>query len=236
MTTQGGYVRGAFVVFDPGGYGQNDNSKRRVIPFRFNPESLSRSLTVEQAQGGQGTEGARTSGSKGEQGSDASSGTLKQTFSVLIRFDFVDREEAHGRTESNAESDALGVLPELCALEDLLYPAPSDTADNSDGSEAVAARGPRPTVLLVWGVERVYPVKITAMTINETMHNSELNPIRAEVEVSLEVASEADARDSKAFHDALQFGHAQRRKLARRFQDTTAMQNTKIPDFSRGGQ
>lgn len=236
MTTQGGYVRGVFVVFDPGGYGANDDSKRRVIPFRFNPESLSRSLTIEQGQGGQGTEGARASGTTGEQGSDASSGTLKQTFSVLIRFDFVDREEAHDRSGRDAERDALGILPELCALEDLLYPAHSDTADNSDGSEAVAARGPRPTVLLVWGVERVFPVKITGMTINETMHNAQLNPTRAEVEVSLEVASEADARDSRAFSDALQFGHEQRRKLARRFSDTAAMQNTKIPDISRSGR
>ncbi|NPC79104.1 hypothetical protein HPC49_12750, partial [Pyxidicoccus fallax] len=161
-----------------------------------------------------------------------------ESFQLNLRMDFADREEARGRAgqQSDAEADALGILPELCALEELLYPAPSDTNDNSDGSEPVAPRGPRPTVLLVWGVERVFPVKVTAMAINETLHNPQLNPVRAEVNVSLEVASEADARDSQAFSDALDFGHRQRRRLARRFYDTAASQGTRIPDLTGGGR
>ncbi|NMO21855.1 hypothetical protein, partial [Pyxidicoccus fallax] len=65
MSLQTGYVRGAFVVFAPGGYRSNDESKRRVIPFRFNPEGLSRNLTIEQAQGGQGVEAPRGGGGGG---------------------------------------------------------------------------------------------------------------------------------------------------------------------------
>ena len=40
------YLRGAFIAYESGGY----PDKKRVIPFRFNPESLSRSLSVEQGQ------------------------------------------------------------------------------------------------------------------------------------------------------------------------------------------
>ena len=49
-----GYLRGALIAYDPGGY----PGKRRVIPFRFNPESLTRTVTVEGGQHPGGVEGA----------------------------------------------------------------------------------------------------------------------------------------------------------------------------------
>ena len=45
------YLRGAFIAYEPGGY----PDRRRVIPFRFNPESISRSLKVDSGQTGAGT-------------------------------------------------------------------------------------------------------------------------------------------------------------------------------------
>ena len=42
------YLRGAFIAYEPGGY----PDRKRVIPFRFNPESLSRQLSIEQGAGG----------------------------------------------------------------------------------------------------------------------------------------------------------------------------------------
>jgi hypothetical protein len=217
------FLRGAFIAFDPGGY-QGPADKKRVIPFRFNPESLARSLSVEQAQGGRGTEGVpNAGGGSGEQSADAASGTLKETFTVLVRLDFFDRHEVAADIDQT-----LGILPEVAALEDLLYPAESDTQANSDGGEPVQQRAPRPTVLFVWGTKRIIPVRITGLTINESLYNAKLNPTRAEIEVQLQVLSEADARDNRAVTDALAFTGRVRRQMARLFLSRTAAQNTNL--------
>ena len=217
------YLRGALIGYDPGNY---PTGQRRVIPFRFNPEGLSRSLSVEAVQGNQGLEGApgAAASSKNEQSADATSGTLKQTFSVTVRLDFVDRLES-----AVSLDPALGILPEIAALEDLLYPAESKTAANSDGKEPVQARAPRPTVLFYWGTNRILPVRLTQLTVNETLHNSQLNPIRAEVEVAMEVLRDGDARGNQAVLDALNYTDKKRRQLATLFLNSTAAQASSYP-------
>ena len=216
------YLRGAFIAYEPGGY---PSGAKRVIPFRFNPETLSRSLQVEQGKSGSGTEGAAKGGKggKSEQAADASSGTLKQTFSVQVRFDFDDRHDS-----AKDLPPELGIAPEIAALENLLYPAESPSDKNADGTEPVRAKQQRPTVLFIWGRRRVLPVRITAMTVNETRFNAELNPLRAEIDVSLEVLAEVDAKDNKAVQDALAFTGSKRRELAQQFLDTTSAQGTNI--------
>ena len=215
------YLRGAFIAYESGGY----PDKKRVIPFRFNPESLSRSLSVEQGQSGSGTEGSASSTSSTASGgaSDASSGSVKESFKVLVRVDFADRLEA----AQNLPAE-LGVAPEIAAIEDLLYPAETEAEASSDGTEPVRQKLPRPTVLLVWGRKRVLPVKITGLTINEAMYNSQLNPIRADIEVSIEVLGELDAADNEAVKSALAFTSNNRRQLAKQFYDNTADQSSNI--------
>lgn len=214
------YLRGAFIAYEPGGY---PNGDKRVIPFRFNPETLSRSFQVEQGKSGSGTEGAKKSGGKGGQGADAASGAVKQTFNVQVRFDFDDRHDVAESLEAE-----LGILPELSALEGLLYPAESAQDAKSDGKEPVKARQQRPTVLFVWGKKRILPVKINAMAVNETRFNSQLNPLRAEVEVQLEVLGDQDAKDNKAVQDALAFTASKRAEMGKQFLDKTASQGTNI--------
>ena len=228
------FTRGAFAIYEP------DNTKdlARFIPFRFNPETLTRQLGFQQAQGSgsQASPGASSDAvASGEQGADAALGTLKETFSVLLRFDLAEREEARGsRARMIAEEILnqdlldLGVLPELSALEDLMHPAESKAQEPSDGSEPVDARARMPLVLFLWGERRVIPVKITGMAIAETLFNSKLYPVRAEVEVSLEVLGEKEARDNTRVRASLGFTAANRRKMARIYLDTTANQGTNI--------
>jgi hypothetical protein len=215
------YLRGAFIAYEPGGY----PDRKRVIPFRFNPEGLTRQLSIEQGQGGgTGTQSEGAGGGEtGEQGADASSGTLKESFSVQIRVDFADRVEGAGQLPQE-----LGIAPELAALEELLYPAESDDQAPSDGTEATRARPQRWTVLFVWGRKRVYPIRITGMAINETSHNAQLNPVRAEIEVSAEVLGEADAKNNPAVSSALEFTAGNRRQMAQSFFDQTASQSSNI--------
>lgn len=219
------YLRGAFIAYEPGGY----PDRRRVIPFRFNPESINRSLKVETGQTGAGTEGAARAQPQGggdaaaEQSADAASGALKETFSVKIRVDFADRGEAAAGLD-----ESFGIAPEIAAIEELLHPAETESEAASDGTEPVRPRSARPTVLLVWGRKRVLPVRITALTINETVYNDQLNPVRAEIDASLEVMGEADARDNPAVRSALDHTSAGRREMARQYYDNTASQGSNI--------
>jgi hypothetical protein len=215
------YTRGAFAVFEP----DDTRTLSRFLPFRFNPEGLQRQLTVEQAQGAAGGTGAAPGSEPagGEQGADAASGTLKHSLSVALRFDLAEREEA-----GPGMPVGFGVLPEVSALEDLLY-APFTEADApSDRSVPVRARGRRPLVLLIWGERRVLPVRITGMTINETLYNGMLYPVRAEVEVALEVLGDREAKDNKRVAASLDFTAAHRRQMARVYLDSTARQGTNV--------
>jgi hypothetical protein len=214
------YLRGAFIAFEPKSY---PGGKRMLIPFRFNPETLSRSLQVEAGKSGGGTEAAKQGATKGDAAADASLGSLRQTFTVQVRFDFDDRHES-----VQTLPPELGILPEISALENLLYPAASPGDANSDGKEPVKARRARPTVLFVWGTRRVLPVRITGMTINETRFNWQLNPTRAEVDVVLEVLGEGDAKDNRAVSDALDFTGRKRAEMAEQFFAGAAAQGTNI--------
>lgn len=220
--TELGYARGGFVIYDPGKY----PNEKRVIPFRFNPESLTRTLQVEAGQGGGGVQGAAPRSGGGAAGpaaeaGDQSSGTIKQSFSVTMRLDFADRQESLTGFD---EED--GILPEIAAIEDLLYPAEEEAQAASDGSDPVRVGAARPTVLFVWGPNRVLPVRIASLKIDETVYNGRLNPVRAEIEASLEVLGEADARDGNAVQAALEHTNKQRRALARSFHAHTAAQTS----------
>jgi hypothetical protein len=222
MNGELGYVRGAFIAYEPGGY----PDQKRVIPFRFNPESLSRTVAVEAGQSGGGVEGAAPGAAAApaaEASADASSGTLKESFSVQIRLDFADREQSVSGLD-----EEFGIAPEIAAIEDLLYPAETESEASSDGTEPVRPARPRPTVLLVWGRKRVLPVRIASLKIDESVYNNHLNPVRAEIEASLEVLGEAEARNDAAVRSALDHTHAGRRELARMFYDNTASQGSNI--------
>jgi hypothetical protein len=83
-------------------------------------------------------------------------------------------------------------------------------------------------VLFVWGRKRVLPVRIASLKIDETLYNEHLNPVRAELEASLELLGEAEARDDPAVRSALDHTDVGRRELARMFYDRTAAQGSNI--------
>jgi hypothetical protein len=217
------YLRGVFIAYEPGGY----PDKKRVIPFRFNPESLSRTVAVEAGQSGGGVEGAAPGAAAAppaEASASASSGTMKESFSVQVRLDFADREESLTGLDPK-----LGIAPEIAAIEQLLHPAETDSEATSDGTQPVRPVRERPTVLFVWGHKRVLPVRIASLKIDESLYNSELNPVRAEIEASLEVLGEAEARGDAAVRPALDHTNAARRQLADMYYANAASQNTNIP-------
>ena len=215
------YERAAFIAYEPQGY----PDKRRVIPFRFNPEGLSRTVNV---QGGErppsveSGQGAAPSPS-GEAAAEGGAATVKESFTIRIRLDYADRDP--GLTTLDEQ---YGVSPEIAAIEELMYAAPSDAAASSDGTEAVRAASPRPTVLLVWGRRNVVPVRIASLKIDESVYNTALNPVRAEIEASLEVLGEAEARADLAVRSALDKLTSDRRNLAQMYDQNTSAQGSNI--------
>lgn len=153
-------------------------------------------------------------------------GALKESFSVQIRLDFADRDES----VSNLDEE-YGIAPEIAAIEDLVYPVETDAEASSDGRDGVRAKRARPTVLFVWGKKRVLPVRIASLQISESVYNNHLNPVRAEIDVSLEVLGEADVLDTPGARSALDHTHASRQELARMYYENTASQGSNYPSL-----
>lgn len=111
----------------------------------------------------------------------------------------------------------VGLHAALAELENLLRPRLTDVLDG----HALAASGafevlgpPQPDLLLVWGRQRIVPVRLTDLSVTEESYDGELNPLRATVSLSLRVLSVNDVGvDSPAGSWSLAH-HAARERLA----------------------
>lgn len=145
----------------------------RVIPFQYNPATLSR--TLEARTGGEGgVEAMRLAGAPIE------------TIKADVILDAYDRMN---------DGIGGGIHADLADLELLLYPDSSRVIANS----ALMAIGTieiippeSPLTLFVWGPQRVLPVRITEFAVTEEEYNTDLQPIRATVSLGLRVLSYSD--------------------------------------------
>lgn len=177
MTTFPGSPRlltGALVSVDP------DTARLRVIPFQYNPDTMTRQLEP-RAMGGEGgdkTEVYRLTGPP------------RETITLKIEIDAAD-----GLEQGDPRAASTGITPALSALELLLYPQSGTVIANAALAQAgnIEIIPPEaPLTLFVWGLNRVLPVRITSFSVTEQAYDPALNPIRAEVDLSLQVLSYAD--------------------------------------------
>ncbi len=82
--------------------------------------------------------------------------------------------------------------------------------------------------MFVWGDRRL-PVRIVSLKIDESVYNAELHPVRAEIEASLEVLGEAEARGDAAVRPALDHRDKKRRELRDVFYANTSSQSSNVP-------
>ena len=180
-------VHGGFVTVDA-----HSLRPARIIPFQYNPETLSRTLSP-----GASSSASTTSGSTGPSGIAEAGGTTLRPVGIagepgtgtgpadpgtipgqFIRFSLLlDATDQLQFPDQNQGAVRHGVYPLLSAIEDLLYPPQSST--NS-------------LTLFVWGTNRVLPVRFLELQIVEQMFDPSLNPIRAEIRVTLQVLTDAD--------------------------------------------
>jgi hypothetical protein len=107
----------------------------------------------------------------------------------------VEVDAADGLQTGNPVTASAGIAPQLAALEMLLYPSSvlviANTALLLAGTiEILPPEGP--LTVLVWGPGRAVPVRIESLTITEQAFDTRLSPIRASVELSVQVLSYND--------------------------------------------
>jgi hypothetical protein len=159
------------------------NPLASVVVFQYNPDTLTRRLDARS-----------TGGSDGGDRSEAFclSGPPRETITLNVEIDVADQLE-----QVNPNAVANGLYPTVSALEMLLYPKSSKVI-----ADAVAAEfgnieiipPEAPLTLFVWGRQRVLPVRITSLSITEEAYDTLLNPIRARVDLTLNVLSYADLK------------------------------------------
>jgi hypothetical protein len=152
-----------------------------VIPFQYNPETLSRKLTpwnpfeIDQT-------------ARGQIAPTAQPFDPKESMSLEIHFDAADQLE-----DSDPIAALVGVADRIAAIEKLLLPTQGPLGDLLGAAAALAdvAQPPQrpsvPVALLVWGPGRILPVRVTDYSIDETTFLPSLQPLTAKLSLSLEV-------------------------------------------------
>jgi hypothetical protein len=167
-------LKGAFINLGAGLLGTLPN----IVLFQFNPLRVTRSPRLVQPP--------RESDGSGSQDATQQAGEPSESYSFSLRLDATDQLAA-----SNPIAAASGILPALSALELLMVPKDSLTIElfKLSGGASPHQHPPQrlPTVLFFWGPFRIWPVTVNSLSVSETEYDQLLNPIRAEVSVSLQV-------------------------------------------------
>jgi hypothetical protein len=172
------FQKGALVQIVPGLV----DVEYKIIPFQYNPEKLSHSLTpwnpfeVDQTQ-------------RGAQAPNVQPFDPRESFTLTLEIDATDDLEDNDPTAVES-----GIAGRLAALQMLTLPSEGAQADlvrrargASGTASAQAIRPTVPVLLFVWGPGRILPVRITSFSVEETLFSPSLFPIQATVSLGLEV-------------------------------------------------
>jgi hypothetical protein len=165
-----------------------------ALTFQYNPDSVTRSRSGSWEPRRQRSTKDRI-GSPQEirsRSGQGSAGLLaeSETISLTLLFDATERI-LRGPSESDEDPSTTGVLPELAFLELVSLGREAPQARSTGGtatSTPTEIRAVRPDELLLQlGEQRWYPVVLTQLTITEQKFTPALVPIRAQVELKLNV-------------------------------------------------
>lgn len=169
-------ARGGIVLIDP-----VSGAILRIIMLQYNPDTLTRTLQVQGAgEGSDRSEALRLKGPPVE------------TLRLEADIDATDQLEF---PEDHPDAVALGLHPQLAALEGIAYPSAISLVLNAILSavgtiEIVPSQSP--LTLFVWSARRVVPVRVTELSVIEEAFDTALNPTRARVTLGLRVLTVDD--------------------------------------------
>jgi hypothetical protein len=170
-------LKGGIVLIDP-----TTAAVQRVITLQYNPDTLSRTLQVQSVD----------PSSKDRSQALRLKGPAIETFKLDAEIDATDQLEF---PDQNPGATQFGILPQLAALETIVYPTSQQLIDsNSLAQSGTLEIAPMeaPLALFVWSPSRVVPVRITDFSITEEAFDTSLNPIRAKVSLGMRVLSVDD--------------------------------------------
>ena len=198
LSTSPRLLKGGLVLLDPA-----TGTVLRVIALQYNPETLTRTLQPQvAADAADRSQALRLKGPPVE------------TVKLEAEMDGTDQLAVAG---PGSPITRVGLLPQLAALETILYPSSSRLQTNNALSlagtlEIIPATGP--LVVFVFGRQRIVPVRLTELSVVEQELDPNLNPIRAKVSLGLRVLSVNDLEfDSKGGSLYLIY-HQQKERLA----------------------
>lgn len=161
------------------------NPLASVVVFQYNPDTVTRRLHARSPRNNGDEPGARAEAQRLH-------GPPQETITVTVELDAADQS-------LGGAASGLGVHAPLAALEMLLYPKSLFVFEHLVQIRAgiMGLIAPEaPMTLFVWGPTRVLPVRLTEMTITEEAHDNLLNPVRAKVELQMNVLSYYDLPDT----------------------------------------
>src|SRR5215469_4372012 len=177
-----------------------------VIIFQYNPETMTHTWTQPEAAGSAGTETSNPLAVHGMPGEQFS-------FTISMSSD----EEIANSTLTSGLAQLSGLYSRLAALEMLLYPTGTSNAlvgavtaaigsllgGGSSGPTRTVPQSVIPVTLFIWGPGRIVPVRVTGLTITETLYDKALNPTHAQAQVSLRVLTPAELVAASTDNDVL---------------------------------
>jgi hypothetical protein len=188
------FLKGALVSFMPTFVGSLPN----VIVFQYNPETMTHTWNP----------AAPPPAPKAGADPMAVSGLPGESFSFKLSLSARDMiADGDANPVAAALATGSGVSTRLAALEMLLFPsgafagglvgtvtasvgASGLSLSAGGGSSSANSSVPRsevPTVLFVWGPQRILPVRVTSLSVTETLYDALLNPIQADASITLRV-------------------------------------------------
>lgn len=210
-------LKGGIILMDAG-----SGAVQRIITLQYNPHTLSRTLQAQWYEPQAGADRSERLRIKGPP---------VETFKLEAEIDATDALE---HPDQNADTLKYGILPQLAALETLIYPASSQL----DANNQLAALGTleimpieAPLTIFVWSATRIAPVRLTEFSITEEFFDPNLNPIQAKVNLGMRVLTVDDLGfDHRGGRFFLHY-HKQKEQLAARarFGNFAALGLTGLP-------
>ena len=169
-------MKGGIVMLDP-----DTGIPRGIVALQYNPDQVTRRLQPQTA--GDTPDRSEIQRLKGPP---------IETINVVAEIDATDQLAAPA---DNPLTVALGIQPQLSALEMLIYPSSVSLIAN----EVLTLLGTieilpmqAPLAVFVWNPTRITPVRITGIDITEEAFDTNLNPIRAKVTLDMRVLNVND--------------------------------------------
>lgn len=169
-------AKAGLVLIDP-----DSGAIVNIISLQYNSEKLSRNLQIVAV--GEETDRSQALRLKGP---------AIETFTLEAVLDATDQLEF---PDQNAATVDAGLFPQIAALETLVYPTSAQLRNQDQLAKAGTLEiAPAETLLalFIWSRHRIVPVRVTQLSITEEAFDPNLNPILANVNLTLRALSVDD--------------------------------------------